>query len=399
MSVPLLSLDQQNQALAAELKAAFERVLNSGRFILGPEVESFEKETAEVVGVRHAIGVSSGTDALLAALMTLGIGPGDEVICPTFTFFATAGSVARTGAKPVFVDSCPVCFNLSLKDTAAAITSKTKAIIPVHLFGQAAEMDGIMDLAREHQLAVIEDAAQSLGARYRDQPVGSIGTFGAFSFFPSKNLGGFGDGGLLTTNDDDLAARARAIRAHGASRKYYNEVVGGNFRLDALQAALLRVKLPHLESYANARIANAAYYQKELSRLPGVVQADPDDCDCPVSSKEKSSSDGGATLVLPVAYPHLHHIWNQYTLRVVTPGGRDRLQKFLQEHDIGCEIYYPRPMHIQECFTRGGQPDRRLPVAEGLAEECLSIPVYPELTRTQRDEVIEVIAKFLTPST
>lgn len=391
MAVPLLSLDQQNAALESQLTEAFQRVLHSGRFILGPEVENFENETAEALQVKHAIGVSSGTDAILMALMALDIGPGDEVICPSFTFFATAGCIARTGATPVFADSCPVCFNLSLKDFEKRITPRTKALIPVHLFGQAAEMEGIMELARSHNLAVIEDAAQSLGARYRERPVGTIGDFGTFSFFPSKNLGGFGDGGLLVTNDDALAATAVALRAHGASRKYFNERVGGNFRLDALQAALLRVKFPSLESYARARAGNAAYYIEKLSALPGVQQNDPALCDCPLSAQP--SADPEARIILPVAYPHNTHIWNQFTLRV--PSGRDALREHLQTSGIGSEIYYPRPMHRQECFANLEMDRDSLPVADRLAAESLSIPIYPELTQTQLAEVVDAIRTWL----
>ena len=256
--------ERQNLALEGQLKAAFERVLRSGQFILGPEVQQLETAIAELVGSRHAIGVSSGTDGILLALMTLGIGAGDEVICPSFTFFATAGCISRAGATPVFTDSCRYCFNMDVADAARKITSRTKAIMPVHLFGQSADMDAVMALAQRHGLPVIEDAAQSMGAVTRGRKLGTIGTFGMFSLFPSKNLGGFGDGGILVTDDDELAGRARMLRAHGAKPKYFHKFVGGNFRLDPLQAALLSVKLPHYGDYTRRRRDNASYYTARL---------------------------------------------------------------------------------------------------------------------------------------
>jgi dTDP-4-amino-4,6-dideoxygalactose transaminase len=253
MNVNLLDLKAQNGALEPELNEAFLRVLRSGHFILGPEVERFERALAEFTGAKHALGVSSGTDAILVALMALGIGPGDEVLCPSFTFFATAGCVARVGATPVFVDSCPVCFNLDVRDAARRITPRTKAIIPVHLFGQAAEMDGVLELAAKSGLKIIEDAAQAMGATYRGKQVGTLGDFGTISFFPTKNLGALGDAGALLANDTALFERAKILRMHGMEPKYYHQVVGGNFRLDALQAAMLSVKLPHFNGYTAAR--------------------------------------------------------------------------------------------------------------------------------------------------
>ena len=250
MNVNLLDLKAQNGALEPELNEAFLRVLRSGHFILGPEVDRFERALAEFTGAKHALGVSSGTDAILVALMAHGIGPGDEVLCPSFTFFATAGCVARVGATPVFVDSCPVCFNLDVRDAARRITPRTKAIIPVHLFGQPAEMDGVLDLARRHGLRVIEDAAQAMGATYRGRQVGTLGDFGTISFFPTKNLGALGDAGALLTNDTALFERAKILRMHGMDPKYVHQVVGGNFRLDALQAAMLSVKLPRFDGYS-----------------------------------------------------------------------------------------------------------------------------------------------------
>src|SRR5271154_4028980 len=249
MNVNLLDLKAQNGALETEFRDAFLRVLRSGHFILGPEVEKFERALAEFTGAKHALGVSSGTDAILLALMALGIGPGDEVLCPSFTFFATAGCVSRVGAKPVFVDSCPVCFNLDLRDAARRVTARTKAILPVHLFGQAAEMDGVLALAREHGLRVIEDVAQAIGATYRGRQVGTLGDFGTISFFPTKNLGALGDAGAVVTNDSALFERAKILRMHGMEPKYRHQVIGGNFRLDALQAAMLAVKLPHFNGY------------------------------------------------------------------------------------------------------------------------------------------------------
>jgi len=391
MRVPLLDLKQQNALLAPQLREAFQRVLDYGQFILGPEVEGLERNLAARLNVRHAIGVSSGTDAILLALMALGIGPGDEVICPSFTFFATAGCIARLGATPVFADSHPVSFNLNVEDAERRITPRVKAIMPVHLFGQPAEMDRVMALARKHGLRVIEDAAQALGAAYRGLPAGSMGDFGAFSFFPTKNLGGFGDAGLLVTNDDALAAGARLMRTHGAESKYFHKVVGGNFRIDSLQAALLSVKTAYLDQYIQGRISNAAYYTERLSQMRGVE----------LSAQNASLQ---AMILLPVALPHNRHIWNQYTLRVL-PGvapkrsgnTRDALRQFLAAREIGSEIYYPRPMHLQECFSAAAAGSRApLPVSEQLAAECLSIPIYPELKREQQDSVIAAIGDFLS---
>ncbi len=395
MNVPLLDLNAQNLTLENELKAAFERVLHSGRFILGPEVEQFEAEIVAMADARHGIGVTSGTDAILLALMALDIGPGDEVLCPSFTFFATAGCIARTGATPVFVDSDPVTFNVDVADAERRVTAKTKAILPVHLFGQAADMDGVLALAEKHGLAVIEDAAQSLGARYKDRPVGGIGTFGTFSFFPSKNLGGFGDSGMLVCNDETLAEKARILRTHGSKPKYYHKYVGGNFRMDPLQAALLQVKLSHYADYTEKRRANAAWYTAELQKLPGVAvggASTPGRPGSPATSNESPITN--LPLLLPPARPECHHIWNQYTLRVQGEGRRDALKAHLAERNIGSEIYYPVPMHRQECF-REFVGDHPLPVSETLAAEALSIPVFPELNEDQRAAVVEAIGAFL----
>jgi dTDP-4-amino-4,6-dideoxygalactose transaminase len=394
MPVPLLDLNIQNMALESELKATFERVLRSGQFILGPEVEALESKLAEMLGVRHAIGVSSGTDAILLALMALGIGPGDEVVCPTFTFFATAGCVSRVGAKPVFVDSCPSCFNVRVGEVAKKITPRTKAIMPVHLFGQAAEMDAILAIARERGIAVIEDAAQSLGADYKGKPVGGLGTFGTFSFFPSKNLSGFGDGGLTVTNDDALGAKARSLRAHGAKPKYFHKYVGGNFRLDPLLAALLAVKLPHYAQYTEKRRSNAAYYTAALSRLKGVAVTAGAGQPCGAGDSPVDPA-AGTKIVLPAPHRDVTHIWNQYSLRVIGEGRRDALRDALKAKQIGTEVYYPVPMHRQECFADLPSAREELPIAQRLATESLSIPIYPELTRPQQDEVVATITAFV----
>lgn len=395
MNVPLLDVNAQNLPLEAELTAAFTKVLRSGQFIMGPEVDALEKECAAMVHASHGIGCSSGTDAILLALMALGIGPGDEVLVPTFTFFATAGCVSRTGATPVFVDACPVCFNIDVSKAAAKITPKTKAIIPVHLFGQSADMDAIMALANAHNLFVIEDGAQAIGALYKGRPVGSIGHFGTYSFFPSKNLGGFGDGGLLVTSDDALAERARLLRTHGSKPKYYHKAVGGNFRLDPLQAALLRVKLAHYSEYTTRRQANAAHYSSALAQLPGVVPADPAHCKC-AASQDAWLADSGARIVLPVPYAHNSHIWNQFTLRIIGPGQRDAFKNHLTALGIGCEIYYPVTMDQQECFAYTSDTARAdCSTAHRLASEVISIPIFPELSAAQRDAVIAAVASFL----
>ena len=368
--VPLLDLNQQNQPLAAELKDTFARVLDSSQFILGPEVTEFERQVAAGVGATHAIGVSSGTDALLLSLMALDIGPGDEVLCPSFTFFATAGSVSRTGATPVFVDSLDDDLNLDLEDAARRVTDKTKAIIPVHLFGQAADMDAVQRLASAHDLMVLEDAAQSMGTQFGEKKAGTMGDLCAFSFFPSKNLGGFGDGGMITTNNDALAERVRILRVHGGAPKYYHKAIGGNFRLDPLQAALLRAKLGHLPVYIAKRRANAATYLERLAESAPVREG---------------------RLLLPSEMPGRTHTWNQFTLRV-TNGKRDALMEHLAANQIGSAIYYPVPLHRQECFSNLAGVEARLPICEKMADEVLSIPIYPELSTEQIDHVINTIA-------
>ena len=383
MSIALLDVNAQNLPLEKELTEAFVRVLRSGQFIMGPDVAAFEGEIAKFAGVKHAIGVSSGTDAILLALMALGIGPGDEVLCPTFTFFATAGCIARAGATPIFVDADPLTFNVDVGDAARKVTSRTKAIIPVHLFGQSADMDAVMELARKHNLAVIEDGAQSLGAKFGGRAVGSMGTFGTYSFFPSKNLGALGDAGMVVSNDDALAEKARLLRTHGSKPKYYHKLVGANFRLDSIQAAFLRVKLRHYNGYTNNRKANAAFYTEELSKLPGVVLA----------SDSRVPNGTSARVILPVAQANCDHIWNQYTLRIPGAGRRDALKKHLTDRGIGTEIYYPVPMHEQECFAYCNAKNS-CPAATRLAQEVISIPIYPELKPEQRAEVVAAIAAF-----
>ncbi len=365
----MLDVRRQNGPLEGELREAAARVIASGTYILGPEVERFEAVAAAVAGARFAVGLSSGTDALLVALMALGIGPGDEVICPSFTFFATAGSVARVGARPVFADSLADSFNLDPAGIEPLITPRTRAVIPVHLFGQPADLDAILEIAARHGLRVIEDAAQSFGAEHGGRRVGALGDCGTVSFYPSKNLGGFGEGGLLLTNDDALAARARLVRNHGAERQYFHSTIGGNFRLDALQAALLAVKLPHLDAYTAARQRHAAEYDRLFAGIPG--------------------------LALPAALPGRTHIRNQYTVRV--PGRRDALRAHLAGRGIGSAVYYPLPLHRQECFRPYG-PHRDLPVADALAADVLSLPVFPEMTAAEQNEVAGAVREFFADS-
>jgi dTDP-4-amino-4,6-dideoxygalactose transaminase len=366
MSVPLLDLTRQYEPLREELRQAIDRVCESQRFILGAEVEDFEREAAHALGVAHAVGVTSGTDALLEALMALGVGAGDEVVMPTFTFFATAGVVARLGARPVFVDIDPIDYCMNPQQLADRVGPRSKAVIPVHLFGQAANMDAIMEAAGG--VPVVEDCAQAWGADYGGRPVGSIGVMGAFSFFPSKNLGCFGDGGLITTADDDLDASLRKLRVHGQSGPYEHPVVGGNFRLDALQAAVLRVKLPHVAGWVEGRRANADRYR----RLFGHTDLD-------------------GTVRLPDALPGRGHTFNQYVVRAAR---RDELRAFLVERGIGAAVYYPLPLHLQPCFQDLGYSEGDLPVAEEASREVLALPVFPELDSSEQEEVVAAIAEF-----
>jgi dTDP-4-amino-4,6-dideoxygalactose transaminase len=364
--VPLLELEAQYRPLRDEILAAMIRVCDGQRFIMGPEIEALERELASCLDVREAIAVSSGTDAILAALMVLGIGAGDEVVTTTYSFFATAGCVARVGATPVFVDIDPMTFNLDPARLRAALTPRTRAIIPVHLYGLCADMDPIMAAAREHGIAVIEDAAQAIGATYKKRQAGSIGTVGCFSFYPSKNLGAFGDGGLVTTNDAALAHEIRRVRNHGAEPKYFHKRIGANFRLDALQAAVLRVKLPHLARWTAMRQANAARYHPLLTSA-ALTERD----------------------AMPSVPSDCQHIFNQYIVRVPD---RDRVRAFLADRGIATEIYYPLPFHLQECFAGLGHRRGDFPHAEAAAASTLALPIYAELTGDQQAAVVGALA-------
>jgi len=367
MNVPLLDLRAQFQTIRGEVMAAVERVFESQHFILGPEVEAFERDSAEYCRIKHAIGCGSGSDALLLALTALGVGPGDEVVTASFSFFATAGSIARLGARPVFVDISPDDFNVDPNLIERAITPRAKAILPVHLFGQCAEMDAIREVADRHNLPVVEDAAQAIGAGYCERRAGAMGAVGCFSFFPSKNLGGAGEGGLMTTDDDDLAEKLRLLRVHGMRPKYYHKVVGVNSRLDALQAAVLGVKLKYLERWSDARRRNAEHYDKLFAEA------------------------GVEEVTTPAVRPNRRHIFNQYTIRC---SRRDELMDFLKHRGVGSEIYYPAPLHLQECFAHLGYKPGDLPSTERASRECLSLPIYPELTEEMRQYVVEKIAEF-----
>ncbi len=369
MPVPLLDLRAQYATISDELDAAVMEIVRSQRFILGPAVERLEQDAAAYLGASHAIGCASGTDALLLPLKALQLEAGDEVIVPAFTFFATAGAVWNAGLRPVFADIDPATFNMRAEEIEPALTDRTCAIVVVHLFGQTAELEPILALADRYGLAVIEDAAQAFGAKRRSggtwRHAGTMGTVGAFSFFPSKNLGGFGDGGLMTTQDDSLAERLRKLRVHGGRQMYHHEMVGTNSRLDALQAAVLSAKLPHLDGWAAARRRNARWYDDRLSGIEGVVT--------------------------PPALPENEHVYNQYTLRVAR---RNELKRSLDERGIGNAIYYPLPLHLQECFGSLGYRHGDLPESERAAAEVISIPVYPELTEAQREEVAGAIETF-----
>ena len=365
--VPLLDLEAQYRPLRDQILAAITRVCDSQRFILGPEVEALERELAQYLGVPEAITVSSGTDALLAAMMALGIGAGDEVITSTFSFFATAGSVARLGATPVLVDVDPITYNIDPAGLRAALTARTRAIIPVHLYGLCADMDPIMEIAENAGVPVIEDAAQAIGSTYKSRPAGTIGRIGCFSFFPSKNLGAFGDGGFITTRDPAFAHEIRLLRNHGAEPKYFHKRIGGNFRLDALQAAVLRVKLPHLERWTSMRQANAGRYDA-LFAARGLTDR----------------------ITLPSAPPSRRHIYNQYVVRVPE---RDRVRQALADRGIGTEIYYPVPFHLQECFGSLRHKRGDFPHAEAAASSVLALPIFGELTADQQTHVVDALAE------
>jgi len=369
MSVPLLDLKAQYAPIKAEIEKAIAEVIESQYFIMGPQVRACEEAVAKYSHCSHGVGVSSGTDALLIAMMAEGVGPGDEVITTPYTFFATAGSIARLGAKPVFVDIDPVTYNINPSGIERKISKKTKAIIPVHLYGQMADMDPIMEMARKRNLVVIEDAAQAIGSEYKGKRAGSIGHYGCFSFFPSKNLGCFGDGGMVVTNDAARAERLVVLRAHGSKVKYYHKIVGGNFRFDTLQAAVVLAKLPHLDSWSAGRQANAARYDR-LFAESGLVEK---------------------KLVKLPPVKTTRHIFNQYVIRVAR---RDELLAFLKKNEIGCEVYYPVPLHLQECFAYLGHKAGDFPESEKAASETLAVPIYPELTDEQAETVVGATERF-----
>jgi dTDP-4-amino-4,6-dideoxygalactose transaminase len=365
--VPLLDLQAQYRPLREELLAAVTRVCDSQRFILGPEVDELERELESFIGVSHAVTMSSGTDAILATLMALGVGSGDEVITPTYSFFATAGCVARVGATPTLVDIDPATCNVDPEAVRAAITPRTKAIIPVHLYGQMADMRALLEIAAERDIPVIEDACQSIGAAQAGHQAGTLGRAGCFSFFPSKNLGAFGDAGLVTTNDAALATELRLLRNHGAEPKYFHKRIGGNFRLDAIQAAVLRVKLPHLAAWTDARRRNARRYDA-LFHEAGLA----------------------GRIGLPKESAGYRHIFNQYVVRV---DNRDRVRQMLTGRGIGTEIYYPVPFHLQECFASLGHTRGDFPHAEAAADTTIALPIYGELTESQQRAVVDALAE------
>jgi|SRR5579863_5300643 len=366
MKVPLLDLVAQYELIQSEILAEVASVFKRQQFVLGPEVSQLEEQVARICEVSHGVGVASGSDALLLALMALNIGPGDEIVTSSYTFFATAGSIARLHAKPVFVDIDPNTYNLDPNWVEKAITKRTKAILPVHLFGQCAEMDAILQIARKHELAVIEDAAQAIGATYKGKKAGSMGILGCLSFFPSKNLGGAGDGGMVLTRDPDLAEKIRILRVHGSKPKYVHKTIGINSRLDTLQAAVLQVKLRYLSEWSEKRRQNAAYYDQRFNGLSKIS--------CPSIPSHNVS------------------IFNQYVIRVPE---RDRLIEQLRKNEIGSEIYYPIPLHLQECFQYLGYKKGDLPEAERAANETVALPIYPELTLPQRDHVAATVLSFL----
>jgi len=368
--VPLLDVNRGNQLDAQAIQDAIKGVTDSGRFLFGPDCQKLEESIAKLCYVDHAIGCASGSDALLLSLMALGIGPGDEVALPSFTFFATASAVTRLGARPVFVDIDRQTFNMDPTCLREVITSATKAVIPVHLFGQCAEMEEICSIATDHDLHVIEDAAQAIGARCQGRPAGSWGDVGCFSFYPTKNLGGFGDGGMLVTGYSSLADELRLLACHGMRPRYYHSVVGINSRLDSIQAAVLNVKLERLAEATIKRQANAQRY-RELFESAGLVDA----------------------LVLPEAVDHMDHVWNQYTIRV-PDGRRDALRSYLMDQQVGAEIYYPVPLHQQECFERFGYLPGDLPETELAAQEVLSLPIFPELEVAEQEFVVAKIGQF-----
>ena len=369
-SAPLLDVGRGNSPLKAEIMESISQIVDSGRFIGGPFVEFLEQSVAEACDTKFGIGCASGSDALLLALMAIDLQPGDEVICPSFTFFATASAVHRLGGVPVFVDIDPVSYNMDTQKITAAITEKTKAIIPVHLFGQCSEMEPILSIAAEHGLRVIEDCAQSIGAAVNGKPCGGFGDIGCFSFYPTKNLGGFGDGGMLTTNDPELADRLRLLANHGMRPRYHHSVVGINSRLDAIQAAALCAKVKHLDDYAAKRQNNADRYM-QLFTEAGLSEQ----------------------VCVPASPANGKHVWNQFTIRIAN-GQRDAVRAKLAEKQVGSEIYYPIPLHQQECFQYLS-PQNNLSETEKAATEVLALPIYPELTFAEQKYVVECLTKIL----
>jgi dTDP-4-amino-4,6-dideoxygalactose transaminase len=367
--IPIFDTSAQTAKLQEQFKEALADVMLDGRYILGPNVQTFEKEIAALCGVTQGIGVASGTDALHLALKACGVGPGDEVITPSFTFIATAEAIAYCGATPIFVDIDPITFNVDPAQIAQKITARTKVIMPVHLFGQMADMDAIMGLAQEHGLQVVEDCAQAIGATYKGRPSGSFGAAGCFSFYPTKNLGAFGDGGMVVTADSTLAAHVCKLRAHGSNVRYYHDEVGFCSRLDEVQAAILRVKLPHLMNWNSRRVEIAQFYHEQFEHLP--VQT-------------------------PATAPGNTHTYHQYTLRVPD---RDRLVKEMQAAGVGAMIYYPVPIHLQKAFQSFGYQSGDLPVSEKAAAEVLSLPIFPELTDAQAEQVADTLTTLLSKVT
>jgi len=367
MNVPMLDLKEQYEQLKPEILRVLDEVMRSSRFILGEYVKKIEAKIAAYSRSKHGIGCGNGSDAIHIALQAAGVGPDDEVITTSFTFFATAGAIARLGAKPVFVDIDPVTFNIDPAQIEAAVTEKTKAIIPVHLYGQMADMEAIAAIAKRHGLAVIEDAAQAIGAKYKGKFVGELGTAATYSFFPTKNLGAYGDGGMIITNDDEVAEKCRVIRVHGSKPKYYHHVLGYNSRLDEMQAAILSVKFPHLDRWTEQRRKHAATYTRLLQEAVGDL------------------------IVTPKEVDGCYHVFHQYTIRVPK---RDELQAFLKEQGVATMVYYPLPLHLQPVFAPLGYKEGQLPEAEKAAKEVLSLPMFPELKEEQQQYVVEKIAEF-----
>lgn len=368
MKVPLLDLTEQNLALRPQIEAALGRVLDTNAFILGGEVKALEEELAAYCGTKHAIGCASGSDALLLALMALDVGHGDEVITTPYSFFATVSAVTRLGAVPVFVDIDPLTYNLDISQIESKITDRTKAIQPVHLYGQCADMKALREVAGKHGIPLVEDAAQAIGAEEDGTRAGAMSEIGCFSFYPSKNLGGMGDGGFMTTDDDELAEKLYALRVHGSKERYHHQWVGLNSRLDGFQGAVLRVKLPYLDEWCDKRKANADRYHQLFT-------------------------DAGLTeqVTLPFERPNVRHIYNQYVVRI--PGRRDELRSFLTDNGIGTDIYYPIPLHLQECFEFLGNKEGDFPESERAARETLALPIFPEMKPEQQDHVVEKISE------